>query len=127
MKGLYQRMGITVIMLAICMAGCVSGGGEPVESITSAELVIKVAKENNATVNAPLELKLAEEKLSAARIAVQKEEFLQAKRLAEEALVDAKLAETKSLSAKAKKQTQEMRGAIETLRQEIERTQKQKQ
>ncbi len=127
MKGLYQRTGITVIMLAIGMAGCASGGGEPVESITSAELVIKVAKDNNATINAPLELKLAEEKLSAARIAVQKEEFLQAKRLAEEALVDAKLAETKSLSAKAKKQTQEMRGAIETLRQEIERTQKQKQ
>jgi len=127
MKGLYQRTGITVIMLAISMAGCASGGGEPVESITSAELVIKVAKDNNATINAPLELKLAEEKLSAARIAVQKEEFLQAKRLAEEALVDAKLAETKSLSAKAKKQTQEMRGAIETLRQELERTQKQKQ
>jgi len=127
MKGLYQRTGITVIMLAISMAGCASGGGEPVESIASAELVIKVAKDNNATINAPLELKLAEEKLSAARIAVQKEEFVQAKRLAEEALVDAKLAETKSLSAKAKKQTQEMRGAIETLRQEIERTQKQKQ
>jgi|WetSurMetagenome_2_1015567.scaffolds.fasta_scaffold102524_1 hypothetical protein len=127
MKMLYQAASIAVVVIAaLSPAGCASKVA-PVENITGAELVIKVAKDGNAAIHAPLELKLAEDKLSAARAAVDKEEFLQAKRLADEALMDAKLAETKALSVKAKKQALEMRDAVETLRREIERTQMQKQ
>jgi len=127
MKGICQAIGIAVILAAVSAAGCASKGVAPVESMTSAELVIKEAKDNNATINAPLELKFAEEKLAAAKAAVSREEFLQAKRFADEALMDAKLAEAKSLSVKAKKQAQEMRETIETLRHEIDRIQSQKQ
>lgn len=118
--------GMVLICVLITAAGCASKGTGHIESIASAELGIKIAKDSNATINAPLELKFAEDKLSAARIAATREDFVTAKRLADEALVDAKLAESKSITIKAKKQAQEMRDAIDTLRKEIDRTQMQK-
>jgi Domain of unknown function (DUF4398) len=127
MRGVCQTISIAVILAAVSVAGCASKGVPPVESMTSAELVIKEAKDNNATINAPLELKFAEDKLAAAKALVAKEEFFQAKRLADEAFMDAKFAEAKSLSVKAQKQAQEMRETIETLRHEIDRIQSQKQ
>ncbi|MEW6054080.1 MAG: DUF4398 domain-containing protein [Nitrospirota bacterium] len=95
------------------------------ESIAGAGLAIREAKDNNATTYAPLALRIAEDKLIAAKAAAEKEEFLKAKRLADEAMMDAKLAGAQSLSEKAKKQAQEMRDSIDTLRREIERTQMQ--
>jgi len=127
MKRISKAISCAVIVAAVSVAGCASKGVAPVESITGAELVIKEARESNAEMNAPLELKFAEDKLAAAKAAVAKEEFIEAKRLADEALMDARLAEAKSLSVKAKKQAQEMRDAIETLRHEIDRLQPQKQ
>jgi hypothetical protein len=127
MRRACQAIGIAVILAVVSAAGCASKGAAPVESMTSAELVIKEARDNNAAINAPLELKFAEDKLAAAKAAVTQEEFIRAKRLADEALMDAKLAEAKSLSVKAKKQAQEMRDTIDTLRHEIDRIQSQKQ
>jgi hypothetical protein len=127
MRILYQARCIVVILIALIAAGCASKDVAHVESIAGAESAIKQARDSNATIYAPLELKLAEEKLNAAKAEVAKEEFLKAKYLADEALMDARLAEAKSLSERAKKQAQEMRDSIETLRREIERTQKQKQ
>ncbi|NWF98072.1 MAG: DUF4398 domain-containing protein [Nitrospirae bacterium] len=117
---------VLIFVLILAASGCASRGTAHIESIASAELGIKIAKDSNATINAPLELKFAEDKLSAARAAATREDFVTAKRLADEALVDAKLAESKSITIKAKKQAQEMRDAIDTLRKEIDRTQMQK-
>jgi hypothetical protein len=107
--------------------GCASKGVAPIESITGAELAIKVAADGNATENAPLELRIAEEKLQAAKQAVEREEFQEAKFLADEALVNAKLAEAMSLAAKSKKNEEELRESIDTLRKEIQRIQRQQQ
>ena len=114
-------IGLFVAMGIMLMVGCAAKVA-PVENITSAEMAIKAAESSNAGVNAPLELKLATEKLNKAKAAIQKEEFEEARRLADEALFDAKLAEAKSQSEKAKKVTQELRDSIQTLRQEIERS-----
>ena len=114
-------LSIFVAMGIMLMVGCAAKVA-PVENISSAEMAIKEAESSNAGVNAPLELKLATEKLSQAKAAMQKEEFEEARRLADEALLDAKLAEGKSRSEKAKKATQELRDSIQTLRQEIERS-----
>ncbi len=124
MKG--SISGLVLFFILILAAGCASRGTGHIESIASAELGIRIAKDSNATINAPLELKFAEDKLSAARQAATREDFVTAKRLADEALVDAKLAESRSITIKAKKQAQEMRDAIDTLRKEIDRTQMQK-
>lgn len=125
MKALILSMAF-ILATILTVSGCASKGTGYIESIASAELGIKIAKDSNATMNAPLELKFAEDKLSAARAAATREDFVTAQRLADEALVDAKLAESKSITIKAKKQAQEMRDAIDTLRKEIERTQMQK-
>jgi hypothetical protein len=114
-------LSIFVAMGIMLMVGCAAKVA-PVENISSAEMAIKEAESSNAGVNAPLELKLATEKLSQAKAAMQKEELEEARRLADEALLDAKLAEAKSRSEKAKKATQELRDSIQTLRQEIERS-----
>lgn len=119
----YQATSFAAILIAIISSGCASKNLAYVESIAGAESAIKEARSSTATIHAPLELRLAEDKLSAANAAVKKEEFTEAKRLADEALADAKLAEAKSLSLKAKKRAQEMRESVETLRQEIERPQ----
>lgn len=127
MKALYKATSITMILIAMFAFGCAAKSVAHVESIAGAESAIKEAQNSNATIHAPLELRLAEDKLAAARTAAEKDDILKAKRLADEALMDARLAEAKSLSEKAKKQAQEMRDNVETLRHEIERTQMQKQ
>ena len=119
----FRATSITAVLIAIISSGCASQNVAYVESIAGAESAIREAESSTATIHAPLDLKLAEDKLSAANAAVKKEEFTEAKRLADEATADAKLAEAKSLSEKAKKRAQEMRDSIEALRQEIERKQ----
>jgi hypothetical protein len=94
----------------------------PFEKITAVQKAIDDARESNAIINAPLELKLAEDKLAKAKLAINEEEFEMARRLADEALIDAKLAEAKSRSERAKKLDQEMRNSIDTLRHELERS-----
>jgi hypothetical protein len=120
---LLSATSIAAVLIAIISSGCASKNVAYIESIAGAESAIKEAQSSTATIHAPLDLKLAEDKLSAANAAVKKEEFVEAKRLADEALVDAKLAEAKSLSEKAKKRAREMRDSVEALRQEIQRKQ----
>lgn len=115
---------VPVIFCGLLLVSCASKGVAPVEKISTAEKSIDVARESNATISAPLELKLAEDKLNEAKAAINEEEFEKAHRLVDEALINANLAEAKSRSEKAKKLSQEMRDSIDTLRREIERTEK---
>lgn len=124
MKRLFQGICFSVICFAMVMVGCATQKVSYIESITSADLSVKAAENNNAALYAPMELKLARDKVDAAKEAVEKEEFVKAKRLADEAIMDAKLAEAKAASEKTKKITQEMRDSIETLRREIDRKQR---
>jgi hypothetical protein len=114
---------LTAISLVL-FTGCAVKVAPPVENIANAELTIKEAEEDNASVNAPLELKIAKEKLEAARQAMENEAYAVAKRLADEALIDAKLAAVKSQTVKAKKMAEETRENVESLRKEIEWSQK---
>ena len=115
---------VPVIFCSLLLCGCASTAVAPVEKISTVEKAIQEARESNATVSAPLELRRAEDKLKEAKAAMKEEEFEKARRLADEALIDANLAEALSRSEKAKKTTQEMRDDIDTLRREIERTEK---
>lgn len=115
---------ILTMLIAIVipfMVGCAPKIA-PVENITSAEMAIKEAQESNASVNAPLELKVATDKLNQAKAAMEQEQFDRARLLADEAMLDAQLAEAKSRSEKARKIAQERQDNIETLRHEIERS-----
>lgn len=120
---------IFLLLITMFVSGGIATAKDvaPIEKIATVEKAIEVARESNATIHAPLELKLAEDKLKTAKAAIKEDEFEQARRLADEALIDAKLAEAKSRSEKAKKLSQEMRNSIDTLRHEIERSEGLKQ
>jgi hypothetical protein len=125
MKGTFRSVWVLLGVCLLLAAGCAAKTA-PVETISGAEMAIEAAEESSASLNAPLELKLAKDKLEQANAAVKQEEFEKAKRLADEALVDAKLAQTRSLATKQKKLADEMRGSIEALQKEIKRSQDEK-
>jgi hypothetical protein len=119
----YQHL-IFLIFAAVILGGCGSKGISPVKNISDADMAINVAKEANATINATLDIRIAEEKLRKARESNKNEDYIKAQRLADEALIDAKLAQEKSQTKKIKNMETNLRESIETLQNEINRKQK---
>jgi hypothetical protein len=90
------------------------------EKISEGDKAIREARESNANLNAPVELKAAEDKLAEARAAFNNKDYGKATQLAEQALADADFARAKGISEKAKKKVEEIRANINALRQEID-------
>lgn len=113
---------ILVVGALLVIIGCAAKIPPPVDKIAQVEREIQRARESGADIYAPLDLKLAEEKLAEAKDAMAKEKNDKAAQKAEEALTDAQVAEAKSRAAKEKKRTEELQESVDTLRQEIKRT-----
>jgi hypothetical protein len=121
-----QQLFVGVAGLSLLlMSGCTTFATLPSEKISEGEKALTEAKESNASLNAPVEFKAAEDKLVEAKAAFGKKNYEEATRLAEQASVDADYARAKGTSEKAKKKAQELRQNIKTLRQEIELLSKQ--
>ncbi|MDO9263982.1 MAG: DUF4398 domain-containing protein [Desulfosalsimonadaceae bacterium] len=118
-KPIRKLIGISVLSLALFSGACASGK-PPVAKIADVESAIGRARESIAATYAPLELKFAEDKLTEAKALMEKEEYLPAGRLLDEALIDAKLAEAKSRSVQKRTEATEIRDSIDSLRKEIE-------
>jgi len=118
---LNYRVVIVLVFAAVISTGCASKGFAPIKNISDAEMAIKSAKEANATFNAPLDIRIAEDKVQKARENIKKDDYVSARRLADEAFMDAKFAQEKSRTAKMKKLENELRETIETLENEIDR------
>jgi hypothetical protein len=74
--------------VALVATGSASGdAGLASAKVSQAERAINEAKQGNAGVTAPLDLKMAEDKLTAARAAASKGEYDEAMRQADQALV----------------------------------------
>lgn len=116
-------MAIVLSLIAVSIVGCAAKGVLPIKNISDAEMAIKMAKESDASVNAPLEVRVAEEKLQKARETARRDDYVTAERLADEALMDAKVAEVKSQTQKVKNMEKELRESIETLKNEVDRNQ----
>jgi Domain of unknown function (DUF4398) len=119
---LFIIAGITGTFL---MAGCATNGTLSGEKIMQGERAISEARQNNASLSSPVEMKTAEDKIAAARNALADKEYEKAMRLAEEAQADAEYARAKADSEKARKAADETKQNVQTLRQEIERLSKQ--
>lgn len=111
------------LLAAVFLLSCASTGPPPVDTISNAEMVIRRARQNEADKYAPLQIKLAEEKLEKAKAAMDEEAYDKARRIAEEALADAQVAEATAKAKKQKKIADEMEESVDTLRQEIDRKQ----
>jgi len=117
---LCRIVGALTLCGLVGISGCAGKGTVLTEQIANTEKSIAAARGGNASISAPLELKLADEKLQAAKAAADKREYDQARSLLEEAQVDADLAMAKSDYAKAK----QFNESIKALLKEIEKGQK---
>ena len=121
MKSQWQRyLYAPMFCSALGLLGC-SAGQPPRDSIATAEQAVRRAADAGATQYAPLEMRIAREKLDSAKQAVDAEKYDQARRLAEQSQADARLAEVKAGSERARQSAEETRKSIEALRREAER------
>lgn len=124
---MHMRYGFSVwlsvpfVLAALSVTSC-STVGPPKENIASAELAVQQANKSKAPQYSPLELRMATDKLDEAKKAMNKEQYTLARRLAEEALVDAQVAEAKAASEDARRAASDLRQSLETLRREAERS-----
>lgn len=116
--GMAAIMALSVLVCFFFAAGCASEG-KPTAKISNADVAIQDAREANAINYSPLELKLAEDKLSQARAAADKDNNREARRLADEAFADAKTAEAQARSEKARQTAQQMRESVAALQREL--------
>jgi hypothetical protein len=113
---------LLMILMSLSAVGCGPKIPPPHDRISNAEMAIERARQENASVYAPLDLKLAEEKLENAKKAMSVNNYSTAARLAEESLLDAQTAEVRSKAEKAKELSQKMQESVDSLRKELERT-----
>jgi hypothetical protein len=114
----------TSLIFGVAMTGCGGKMAAPTEKIAIAERAISSARDSNAIVSAPLDLRISEDKLSQAKAAIAVEEYEKAARLADEAALDADVARARTRAENARKISNEMRDSIDAMRKEIERKQK---
>jgi predicted S18 family serine protease len=112
---------VLLIGAALSVGSCASKPPVPSEQLAVSKAAIEQAQRAQANEYASVELRQAEDKLSLAYAAVQREDYAAAKRLAEQAEVDARHAETKSHSTRARNAVAEINESIQALRQELER------
>jgi Domain of unknown function (DUF4398) len=112
---------IAPFVAAVIGAGGCSSVAPPTGTVSQAQLAIREAEQNKAAQHAPLELRKARVKFNDAEKAMRDEEYLKARRLSEQALVDARLAEVKAESEIARQNAADLKKAIDSLRAEAER------
>src|SRR5215468_5354196 len=88
--------------------------------LSQAELAMKQADKSKAPEYASLELYTAREQLTAAQQAMNRNDYGEARRLAERALVNAQLAETMGEAAQARQAATELKYSVESLRREAD-------
>ncbi len=108
---------------AVVMAGCASIP-PPTEQMAVSKSAISNAASAGGGEYAPVEMRSAQDKMERASRAMAKEDYEDARWLAEEAQADARLAEKKAESAKARKAAVVMQDDIRVLREEINRNSK---
>ena len=99
---------IPLTAAVIAFAGC-SSVKPPTGTVSQAQLAIRQADQSKASQYAPVELSKAREKFNDAEKAMRNEDYIKARRLSEQALVDARLAEVKAESETAARMPQSCR------------------
>ncbi|MFQ5683633.1 MAG: DUF4398 domain-containing protein [Candidatus Binatia bacterium] len=113
-------LALIILCGAVQISAC-STVGPPTAIVSKAELAVLEAGARKATRYAPLELRIAREKLDRAKQAINADEYTTARRLAEQALVDAQLAEAKADAEIASQNAEELQKTIEALSVEAEK------
>jgi len=115
------RLLLLALPSVLLLGACASSGPAPIDQIATSRSALSQAQRSNAGEYAAVELLSAREKLDRAEEAMRAKRNDDARRLAEEAEVDALLAEAKARTAQSEQTLAEVRQSIETLRAELER------
>lgn len=120
-----KRPAVLFLLLFILptAAGCVWRTSVPSSLIKTATSAISRAEKAGARETATLDLQMAREKVQQAEQAVQRHDYPEAQRLAEEAIADANVAEIKAKTAPARKEADEINENMQTLREKTGPTQ----
>lgn len=122
----FQALPLGLLLVAL-LTGCGTAGQLPspqtTAQIAEAQATVNQADQVGAPEHAPLELRMAQQKLEAANVAVAEGKHDKARRLAAEAQVDAELAQIKALSTKSQLAVRQLKESIQALRDEIARNQ----
>lgn len=109
---------LLLLIFTFSLAACATTQ-PPTQKLTETETVIRQADQIGANDYAPLEIREARQKLDRAKAAMDREEYEEAGRLAEQARVDAELAHMKTLSGKAQMAVKELKESIQLLQDEL--------
>lgn len=124
-RSIRQRvMGVGVLAAGLTLVGCASTPA-PTAEIAVSKTAMASATGAGGAEFAPLEMKTAQDKLDQVDKEMAKKNYVEARRLAEEAAADAKLAESKAQAMKAAKAVEEGQQGQGALREEINRQQTQ--
>ena len=113
-------IGIPLSCATFGLLGC-STARPPTAAMAQADLAVRQANDSKAPTYAPDELRSAREKLLSAQQAVNADEYERARRLAEQATVDAQLAQAKGAAGDAQHDVTELRRTIDALSAEATR------
>ena len=116
----HRYMGYPGLAVTLLVAACASIP-PPTEQLAASRAAIESAEVAGATKTAPVELAQARDKMSAAQVAVNNRDNERARRLAEEALVDAQLAQAKASTARSREGVEQADNALRMLREEANR------
>lgn len=119
-----MRLRICILLAgAALLAGCANNPKAPTAQLAVSQEAVAGARKAEALQYAPVALNSAQQKLNDAQVAMQREDYDSARRLAEQAEVDAKVAETQSRSQKAQLAANELQESIRVLKNELDRVQ----
>ena len=108
--------------LLLGVSGCATVPAPPVEQMAvSRSAVEQVSSSPNVADAAPVEMQLARQKLERAQRAMNDKDYALARRMAEEAEVDARVAEARASSARGERAWKEVQESIRALQDEINR------
>lgn len=107
--------------LVLAITACASAPLPPSRELQAAQTAIDSAEQARVADYASPELGQARDKLSAAKAAVQQEDMDSARRLAEQAQVDAQLALARTQATKARVVNEEMLKSTSSLKVEMQR------
>jgi hypothetical protein len=110
-----------VLLVAVVALGGCAGTPVPHESMAVATSAVAQASSTGTGTLAPNELRIAVDKLAAARAALAAGDEGRARRLAEQATLDAQVAEMQAQSARSTAAAKETEDAARVLREELNR------
>lgn len=113
------RAALALFAAGLLLGGCASAPPSPDDEIASAELAIREAEQARGQQYAPLQMRIAREKLAQAKASAEAERNEKARRLAEDAAVEAQLASAKANQERAARNRSEAQKTVDALREEL--------